>query len=263
MGFDFSQPMTTYETIAITISLLALFMPIIHFLIKKFFYPLKLQYIPNKNIITILFNESGPYVSLGFSLNCQNQNILLKNIRIIIIRKSDNAQLSLIWSSLESPSTQKMSSGGMIFFNEAVRAMKIGANTLPLFLVEFEDTNSERVNKLKEIHTKKLNFSNTVTPYETPYEDTIKKFTEQETYQKDYNNILEEFFWKSGDYDFTLISTYDNEKELKTNYTFNITTDEHNSMKENIYRSLICRINLIYNISSNWYTLRKEYKEKN
>lgn len=262
MKLDFSQAITTYEFIAIFLAILSLAIPFIKWVWKTIFLRLKLTYIPQDNIITIIFNESGPYVSTGISLHCENKSILLKNIRIVVTRIADQAQLSLLWSNLQSPTTQQVTGGGIIVVNDYARAMKIEANTLPLFMAEFSNTNADVKIKLDTIHAKKMDCMQGANTFNEPYEDAVARFKQQEGYEAFCRDILEEMYWRKGEYEFEIISIYDNDdKEYKKKYCFELSQEDYVNIKENVEQSLLCRLNTSYSKSSGLKVLRLKYRE--
>lgn len=64
MPINFEQPMTTYELIAIILSILALVIPALKWLYDKFLKRLEIDFLPS-GMITLLHNRSGSYITLG------------------------------------------------------------------------------------------------------------------------------------------------------------------------------------------------------
>lgn len=64
MTIDFSKPMTVYELLALILSVSALLYPLLKYFYNRFFRRIKIRFFPSGRM-TIFFNKSGPYVSIG------------------------------------------------------------------------------------------------------------------------------------------------------------------------------------------------------
>ena len=81
MEFNFSQPMTSYEFIAIIISIVALLLPFVTKIYYYFFKNIKLKFIPNGQI-KLFFNQSGGYIRLYGVYESENRQAIIKNITV-------------------------------------------------------------------------------------------------------------------------------------------------------------------------------------
>jgi len=77
MSFNFEQPITAYELIAIILSVFALIIPLIKFVYNKLIKRLKIDFLPS-GMITLYFNKSGAYISLGGVYEAKNKDATVK-----------------------------------------------------------------------------------------------------------------------------------------------------------------------------------------
>ena len=261
MSLDFSKPITAYELIAIIISLIAIFIPIIKFLYNKYFKKLELDYVPQNNIITLFFNESGAYVQTGFSLYCKNKGVILRSIEAKIIRKRDNAELNLSWSTILSPTTQQIGNGAIISNNDTAGARMVSGDSVNLFMLEFINKDTKATNELYSIHDKKMNILSPIDYTNITYQDAIEKFKSTCEYNEYYKDVAEHFFWREDEYELQIITNYDNNKKYIKKYKFIIDEFNHQQLKENIENSLVCRIKNHYMIPAGFNVRKIEYTE--
>lgn len=257
MNFDFSIPITAYELIAIIISVLALIMPVIVWIIKKIFFKTKLELYPT-NQLKLLYNESGSYINIDFSLECKNKSAVIKNIETEIIRESDNKKLELIQSTFRSPS-YAMIGNNFVSNNECAHPIKIEVDELRCIFLEEAQKDGEVINRLKEIHDNKMNGVET---FET-YIRTIQKFKEKESYNEIYAKLYEELFWKKSKYTMKIIIMYNKNEKLEKEFVFEIDEKEAKLFEKNVEKALTCRIGNMFGMNTTFYCGNKSYVEKN
>ena len=107
MNINWTQPITVYELIAIALSTIALIIPLIKNIYHHFIKKLKVDFLPS-GMITLFHNRSGSYISLGGVYEVKNKSTTIKEITAKVFRQSDNATLSLIWSTFPSPIYRKL-----------------------------------------------------------------------------------------------------------------------------------------------------------
>lgn len=254
-----TEEITIYEFVALILSTISIILTVGKWVYTKYIVKEKLTYYPRDDIITLVFNESGSYVKVGFSLYCERKSILLKSIKINVRKLSDKSELKLIWSNLESPTTQQATSGGMIFANDVARAMRIEAETLPLFLIEF--SNDDVQSKLDEINSKKMNFCDSEDVSNLSYDEAVQKLKEQENYSDYRDYLLKSLFWVEDEYEFEISVEYNKKSTYSKKYKFKIDEQNALSMKENIDKTMLCRLNQIYFKSSNFNVKRIKFEE--
>ena len=137
MNINWTQPITVYELIAITLSTIALIIPLIKYIYNHFIKKLKVDFLPS-GMITLFHYRSGSYISLGGVYEVKNKSTTIKEITAKVIRQSDNATLSLIWSTFPSPICRRVAGNFETSF-ETAHPFKVEADTLAPAFVEFVD----------------------------------------------------------------------------------------------------------------------------
>lgn len=255
MSLDFSIPITGYEFIAIVISILALIMPVIIWIIKNIFIKAKLEIYPT-NQLKLLYNESGSYINLDFSIGCKYKNVVVQNIETIITRENDGKKLELIQSTFKSPVYSAIGSN-FLSSNETAHPFKIEENGLINIFLEESIKNSETINKLSEIHNNKLKDFIIGDNYDKDFE----KFKNKDDYNEMYAKLYEELFWKKGKYEMQLIIKYNKKEQYVKKYIFEINEKESKLFEHNVEEALLCRLKNIYQIPTNFYYGNKNYNE--
>lgn len=255
MKLDFSVPITGYEFIAIILSILALIMPLIIWIIKTFFVKAKLEIYPT-NQLKLLYNESGSYINLDFSIECKHKNVIVQNIETVITRENDGKKLELIQSVFKSPVYSAIGSN-FLSSNETAHPFKIEANGLINIFLEESIKNTETINKLSEIHKNKLKDFK----INGNYEEDIEKFKHKDDYNVMYAKLYDELFWKKGKYTMQLIIKYNKNKQYMKKYIFEIDDKEAKLFEKNVEEALLCRLKNMHNIESIFYFGNKNYNE--
>lgn len=256
MNFDYSIPITTYELIAILISLLALIMPLIVWLFKKIFFKTKLELYPT-NQLNLLYNESGSYINIDFSLECKYKSAVIKNIETEIIRQCDNKKLELIQSTFRSPA-YTLIGGNFVSNNESAHPIKIDVDELKCIFLEESPKDGDIINRLKTIHNNKMNG---VEKSET-YLLTLQKFKDKKSYNEMYAKLYEELFWKKSKYTMKIIIMYNKNEKLIKEFVFEIDEREAKLFEENVEKALNCRVGNMHGINTIFYCGNKSYIEK-
>lgn len=255
MELNFNTEITIYEIIAIGLSILSLIIPGIIWIVKKLFINAKLEIYPT-NQLKLLYNESGSYINLDFSIECKYKNVVIQNIETTIIRKDDGKKLELIQSIFKSPIYSSIGSN-YLSSNETAHPFKIEVNGLQNIFLEESNKNAETIKKLSEIHNYKLKDFTT----SNNYDSDIIKFKNKENYNTMYAKLYEELFWKNGKYMMHLVVKYNKNKELIKKYYFEIDEKEAELFEKNVEEALLCRLKKIYQIQTNFYLGNKNYVE--
>ena len=109
MKFDFSIPMTSYEMLAVVLSIIAILIPIIQMVWKKWITQEKLNFLPMGTAF-LYFNQSGSYLRIDGVYESEHKPVSIKQIAVKVTRQKDDRKLNLQWSSFISPVNQKMCS---------------------------------------------------------------------------------------------------------------------------------------------------------
>ena len=260
MPINFEQPMTTYELIAIILSVLALVFPALRWGYDKFFKRLKIDFLPS-GVITLLHNRSGSYITLGGVYEAKNKSTTIKEISAKVIRKSDNATLSLLWSTFPSPVVRSVAGNYETAF-ETAHPFKVEADTLAPAFVEFSNTTSNMTEVSDGILSPVVNASTVILSQANvavwDADTAVKSLPEYTTAKLALNDF---FFWKADTYE--LVLTTDHSKgTFDKKYVFQLSADESSSLRSNIDNLLVIHVANHFRLSLQMKSVRKEFKEK-
>lgn len=260
MPINFEQPMTTYELIAIILSILALVIPALKWLYDKFIKRLKIDFLPS-GMITLLHNKSGSYLTLGGVYEAKNKATTVKKISAKVIRKSDNATLSLMWSTFPSPVFRSVAGNYETTF-ETAHPFKVDADTLAPAFVEFSNASSNIGEVSDGILRPVVNASAAIlsqTNIAVLAADTaIKSLSEYNAAKLALNDF---FFWKADTYELVL-TTVHSKGTFDKKYVFHLSADESSSLRGNIDNLLVIHVANHFRLPLQMESVRKEFEEK-
>lgn len=259
MPINFEQPMTTYELIAIILSVLALVIPALKWVYDKFIKRLKIDFLPS-GMITLYHNRSGSYISLGGVYEAKNKSTTIKEISARVIRKSDNATLSLMWSVFPSPVFRSVAGNYETTF-ETAHPFKVEADTLAPAFVEFSNVTSNMDEVSDGILRPIVDASMSILAQPNiavPVADTaVKSLSEYNAAKLALND---HFFWKTDAYELVL-TTVHSEGTFDKKYGFQLSADESNSLRSNIDNLLVIHVANHFRLSLQMNSVRKEFSE--
>lgn len=258
MSFNFGQPITAYELIAIILSLLALIIPATKWFYDKYIKKIQFNFLPS-GMITLFFNKSGSYISVGGVYEAQNKPAVVKNISAKVIRKADNATLALRWSTFSSPIFRNYA-GKLESSFETAHPFKVEADMLTPAFVEFENVSDN----VSDITAKILE----------PLYSEMRKYLKQDdisflpqtddqvrktrAFQEAKISLNDYFFWKKGKYQVVLTTEYNNQI-LTNTYGFSISEEESKSLRANIESLLVEPIANHFQCNLTFNNVRKDY----
>lgn len=251
--------MTVYEIVATIIAGLALIQPWIIFLYKKFFKKIHVLFLPSSTI-KLFYNKSGSYISLGGVIESKNKSCIVNKISAKVVRMSDKAELNTNWSTFSSPIFQIVA-GSPVTSSETARPFKIEANGLCPVFVEFENSNNELNNRLKEIFDDIKNETYEIVKQPKDIDTAkleLKKYNKYSKYEKE---LLENYYWKVGRYVLYFTITYNQKNTLVYKYAFNLTKNEVENFKGNITKALNVELYNCYRQTIPFYSCQKDFVE--
>ena len=256
MKIDFSQPITTYELIAIILAVLSLAIPAFKWLYNKYIKKAKIDFLPVGKI-NLYFNRSGSYIYMGGTFDLKNKPANIKKISANIIRQSDNATLELEWSTFKSPVFRQVAGNYESTF-ETAHPFIIPANSMYPCLVEFSNS---KVNVNKEIdrvttpyHIDLYKMLETNIPFEASY-NTAKNHPQ---YADTKLSVSEYLFWKPGKYTIILNTRY-NDTDFNKKYKFTLTEKDCDSLKHNVDNILMAPIDNHFKMPAFMEIISKDY----
>jgi len=261
MKFDFSTPMTIYEFLAIILAALALVIPFFKWIYDKYIRKLKINFLASGKL-SVFFNKSGAYVSLGGVYEAKNKTAAVKNISAKIKRTSDKAILSLRWSTFQSPVFRQIAGNYETSF-ETAHPFKVEADTLTPVFVEFENAeqnSGEIINSIiNPLHKKALSDMNAQNIPVQAYDPTYRGSKEYKDALIAINDI---FFWKPGEYTIELITEYNN-STFSCYGEFSLTKEDSEKLRANIEELFVEPLANKINCRITVNTVSKEFKLDN
>lgn len=261
MNINWTQPITVYELIAIALSTIALIIPLIKNIYHHFIKKLKVDFLPS-GMITLFHNRSGSYISLGGVYEVKNKSTTIKEITAKVFRQSDNATLSLIWSTFPSPIYRKVAGNFETSF-ETAHPFKVEADTLAPAFVEFADkcANMDEVsnNILYPVVCATMPIfsqSNATLPIVDGAVRALPEYASAKIALNDH------FFWKADEYEM-VITTIHSKGTFDKKYVFSLSDAESFRLRNNIDSVLISHVANHFGIPVQVNTVTKNFKEKN
>lgn len=261
MSFDFGQPITAYELIAIILSLLALIIPVAKWVYDRYIKKLCFDFLPS-GMITLFFNKSGSYISLGGVYRAENKSAVVKNISAKVIREADNATLVLRWSTFSSPIFRNYA-GNLESSFETAHPFKVETDMLTPAFVEFENV-TDNVNDItaKILEPLQNEIQQHLKQSDISFlQQTDERVRQTKVFQEARLSLNDYFFWKKGKYQVVLSTDYNNQV-LINSYTFSISEDESRSLRENIEKLLVEPIANHFHCKLTLNSVRKDYLAK-
>ena len=258
MAIDFDTPMTFYELLAVILAAIAIIIPIVQAIWKKWFKKAKLNYISNGKA-KLLFNQSGSYLQIDGVYEAINKPISVKKVTVQINRQKDDAKLNLLWSSFRSPVYQNIA-GNALQTTETAHPFRIEEDSIMCAFIEFADV-FDSFGKTFMQETKPL-FENIVRIRKdyADYAEALSEYQSLEEYKKAKSIIEKEFFWNIGQYRIEIETFYKNES-VKYSFTFSISESDYRQLKSNIDESLVSTLKDRYAIMRNYQWADIELKE--
>lgn len=258
MKIDFSTPMTFYELVAIILAAVALIIPIIQAVWKKWLVAAKLSFLPIGRA-QLFFNQSGSYIRVDGVYESEKKPISIKKIGIKVTRKRDERKLNLTWSCFISPVNQNVI-GNYLHTMESAHPIRIEADSINCAFIEFGDafdsfgktfktSTQDLFGKIEDIRNTYKNYIDAVAFY---------KSTPEYARAKDVLN--REFFWEIGQYDIDIEVSYNKTVE-HFYYTISVGEYEHDLLMNNIDESLISSLKSNYSVNWDYRTAVVELKD--
>ena len=238
--------------VAIIISVVTgIIIPLAKYFIHKYYLKAKITVIPFSKT-TFLYNSSGSYIKMKFSLDCRNQDVVVNNIKVAIStnRKTGKSEtLSLDWDNFEPAAYTWVGSSMSNSINSMAfaRPIKVVKNSVEPFIVEFANSSQDALNGLSALREKRRNSVYAVhdeKQKEASQEnnwfdwklsevvvDTFRKSDDYTQLQNAYSNYL---FWEAGEYAIELTINYNDNQIITEHYVVTIDSTDEVNMRENV-----------------------------
>ncbi len=253
-----NDSMSKYELLSIILSVIAILIPFFQWLYKRFIQKVKFNYYPNKKA-SLFFNRSGSYVRIDGSFEALVKPVVIQDIKLTVVRRNDNQELNLVWSSFISPMTQSIPGLATAQINETAHPVRITENTIICLFTEFADINNTPYNIFINSISSLVEQAKTLRQNHPQYESALKVFQESEEYAKTKSLMANFYFWQEGDYDLQLfVNCIQFTKIYK--FKFNINEKEAKKEKRNIDETLISILKEFYMLKYDFHTINTEIK---
>lgn len=259
MSFDFTTPISAYEFLAIILAILALVIPFFKWLYNEKVKRVKVDFLPS-GMITLYYNRSGSYISLGGVFEARNKAAIVKEITAKVIRGSDSAALALLWSSFSSPIVKKIA-GTMERSFETAHPFRIDKDSLYPVFVEFQHANVNADEVFIKLAMPALNVANSfASQVNADYSSAVYQTKSTKEYHDACLALNDYFFWKCDSYRLIMTTKYE-DSTIEKEYVFSISDEESRKLRTNLDALLIEPISKRFMFFPPINTIRKDYKE--
>lgn len=238
MGEAISQDiMTTYEFLSLIIAGVALLLSILIPTIQALFRHLrktKLDIIPfDANPLTVLFNESGSYIEMKFSIVCTRNDCVIRTISASIMHNDTRTKIKRRWTFLKPINVSWVNAG----FQKAqlngatyVHPIRLTKDSVEPLFVEFgTDLNTsedalilERDNVLAQLANELGN--DAISLDDLKSKAAIAKLSDR---------FSEQLYWQEGSYELDLAIDFDANKSVSKAFYFELNKKDIIRLKEN------------------------------
>lgn len=237
--------MTVYEKWALVLSVVALLVPLIQWVWKKWIMTAKVKYYPTGQA-TLFFNQSGSYIRINGVLEAERSAATIKKMSVVLTHERNDRKLKLVWSYLISPVNQNML-GNYLRTTEAAHPFRVEADSVACAFIEYSDPSDSSGIKIRKIcsdlvpHIQKI-------IQDHPYDEALLQFSKSPEYIDAKNSLLSDFFWEIGKYSAVVTVEYDKQKTKFFSLEFTVTEQNYNDLRNNIDESLIARVKDCYRV---------------
>ncbi len=251
--------MSIYEKWALILSGLALLIPFLRWIWKKWVVNAKVKFYPTGQA-TLFFNQSGSYIRINGVLESERKAATIKKLSIVLIRKHDDRRLNLVWSSLISPVNQSML-GNYVQTMEAAHPFRVEADSVACAFVEYGDPSDSSGKKIRKICADMVPLILQYSQNHT-YDEALAAFSKAPEYIDAKNSLLSDFYWKIGKYAVDISVEYNKRNKQTFSFDFTVSEQDYNDLLNNIDESLITKLKDLYSVRWAFRSPMVEVSEK-
>lgn len=237
--------MTVYEKWALILAGLALLIPLIQWIWKKWIITAKVRYYPTGQAM-LYFNQSGSYIRFYGVLESERKATTIKKLSLVLTRNLDDRKLNLVWSCLISPVNQNML-GNYMQTMETAHPFRIEADSVACAFVEYSDPSDSSGIKIRKICSYMAPLVQKCSSERT-YDEALAVFSKSPEYIDAKNNLLSDFFWEIGKYSADITVEYNKQKAKTFTYEFTVSEQDSMDLRNNIDEVLIAKLKEHYSI---------------
>jgi len=252
--------MTVYEKWALIVSIIALLVPAIQCIWKKWIMNAVVKYHPTGQA-TLFFNQSGSYIRINGVLESERKASTIKKMRIVVTRLHDERKLNLTWSYFISPVNQSLF-GNYVQTTEAAHPFRVEADSVSCAFVEYNDPTDSSGIKIRNVCASLRDAIQNVVP-EHNYEEAYSVLSKTAEFINARNQIMNDFFWEIGKYHVDVMVEYDKQKTKSFPLEFSVTEQNSNELRNNIDKALIVKLKDYYRVTYDFIFPMIEISERN
>lgn len=231
--YEIGSTITSIAAIALSILI-----PVAQALYTRF-RRVKLDVIPfDAKPLTVLFNESGSYIELKFSISCKNQSCMIGSIDVSATHLESQTNVDRKWTMFKPITVDWAAVGNQwIQMNKAtyVHPLRLGKDSLePLFL-EFGtdvDLATDKAVAYRREYLRRVAPKVTMNPM--PLEELKKNKDFNEGFQQAQRYFSERMCWREGSYLLELRLHYDAGKTFTKTFRFDLQERDIQLLKQNL-----------------------------
>ena len=228
--------MTTYEKWAITLSILAILIPIIQWVWRRWISKPVLRHLPTGRAF-LFINRSGSYIQIEGVYEAENKPISVKNINLQVIRKQDNSMLNLSWSTFTSPVNQKFV-GNYTSTSEIAHPFRIDANNVVCAFTEFSDFYDSSAKMFQPYYATLVKDAQKLIKSEISFEQAYNEYIELNSYKEAKAFLEKILFWEIGKYE-TILEVEYNTRKAFFKYTFDVSKEDYEHLISNLNETIL------------------------
>ena len=198
------------EFFGFVIALLAFIRPELGKIYNYFFCSLTFH--KSSGLLEVGYYEYGPTIGVSGTFSCKNKGLFIKNIKLSVTRKSDMATYNFSWGVFRYLNIANNENNKI----ELAYPFNIGPNTSRNLDIQFHDviTKDKMAGPLQTLVTNYSEFlreKNIIfNSLDIKEKERVKKLYLSEPNHNHinldaYNSVLDEFYWREGDYESKII----------------------------------------------------------
>lgn len=244
MMFD-KTGMTKYETVTLIISTIAVLIPFVQMIWRKWIIKAKLNHY-HTGFGYLFINRSGSYIQIQSVFEASNRPISIKMISLHIRRLQDNQQRNYVWSTFTSPANMQFV-GRYALSTEIAHPFRIEEDQVQCAFTEYGEKNQNAYRILTPCFEALSCIAKEYLLQRRSYEEAKNEYSLSKEYKEAEKNLEREFFWLIDEYEATVIADYANEKKSFT-IVFEVANEQYSALCHNMQECLIAPLKEIYGI---------------
>lgn len=258
MTIDFKTPMTSYELLAIILAAVAIIIPIVQWLWKKWITKPKLNHLITGRAF-LFINRSGSYMQIEGVYDAQNKPILIRKISLKLIRKKDDKALNLAWSIFVSPINQQFV-GNFASTTGMAHPFRIEQNSMIPAFTEFSDLFNSSGRTFLPYYESLMEEASKLISKGYNFDQALDEYMKADTYEKALSALQKELFWEIGKYMAILQVDYDH-KITNFIYEFEINVETSDLLSHNVKETLIAPLKDVYKVPYSFKSVQVELRD--